>query len=442
MVNARTGITCNVVTQKQKVSIDSIISWFLLVIFFFLVINAALPQLEMLLFSGHVPIPSIAIKFSAIMILVMYSMLHVDLAINKSSIMVLVLLSTLIAIEVCFFAGGNRYPVPELLFGYNTMYSLLIISLLITNFRSMISSRFAGRLILIASIPVVLLGAAQAIMNEPLLPLKSVDDYFQVLVWNYYGQVRSFSLFEAPAYYATFLIFFGGFALGNALCRRRIKSRLFYLALFSVVSMSEFMSLNRTAIFAYIFVSFTVILIYKMNYRKNQLILVMVASFLLSVILVFAVPIISNLFPFVFAFKDQSMLERYSEWQYWLQFLLRSPERVLLGSGIFQNALFSATKEVIIDNMFLAVLVQAGVVGLAIVLYVIYKVWSILVARYLDVSSPMAIASIALLTVWPIFSTFGTGLNIFPVYAAIPFLFKSVNKDSTNAGRIEAIYVR
>lgn len=414
------------ILQKGKFSVDAAISWLLFALIFFLVINAALPQLELLLFSGHVPIPSIALKLCIIILLIVYGMTHADRAINKASMLVLTLLFSLFAIETALLMGSN-YPMTVIIFGYNTMYSLLIIALLMTNFHSTISSRRAGHVLLIISVPLVLLGIAQSLMNEPLVPFRSVGDYFKVLVWNYFGQVRSFSLFEAPAYYATFLIFFGGFVLGNALSRRRGKASLFYLFLFALVTFSEFMSLNRTANFAYIFVMFTIISIYKMKYRKGKLILITGVSFVLSVVLTFVVPFIHKTLPFVFAFKDKSMFERYAEWQYWIHFLLRSPQNVLFGSGVFQNSLFDVTKGVIIDNMFLAVLLQLGVVGLAIVLYVIYMVWSVIVAKYLNVSSPMAIASIALLTVWPIFSMFGTGLNIFPVYAAIPFLLKEGN---------------
>ena len=136
------------------------------------------------------------------------------------------------------------------------------------------------------------------------------------------------------------------------------------------------------------------------------------------------------------------MLERYAEWQYWLHFLFRQPERFLLGSGIFQNSLFRLTKGIIIDNMFLAILVQIGTIGLAFVLFIIYKLWSTLVARYLNTLAPIAIASISLLTVWPIFAMFGTGLNIFPVYAAIPFLLRAENTAALHVRRIDSDMIR
>jgi len=150
----------------------------------------------------------------------------------------------------------------------------------------------------------------------------------------------------------------------------------------------------------------------------------MMISFLASIALIVLVPVISGMFPFVFAFKDQSMLQRYAEWAYWLKTILLSPKSLLFGSGIFQNSLFPATRMVIIDNMFLAVIIQVGIVGLMIILYVIYKVYSILVERYLYSKTPMAIACIALFTTWPIFAMFGTGLNVFPIYAVLPFLFR------------------
>ena len=413
--------------SRRKISFDSIFSWIVFFLTYLLIVNAALPQMEMLLFAGHVPIPSIIIKILLIVLLVLYALIYSGRPVNRKSILSLVLLLLLFSIEVALLTNNN-FPLFALIFGINAMYSLLIIAFLISSLYSTINPVHAEKVLLIVSVPLVFLGIAQTVMNLPLLPLDSMDGYFKVLVWNYFGQVRAFSLFEAPAYYATYLVFLGGVVLGYLLANRRGKGSMFYLFLFVAVTYSEFMSLNRTVILAYLFVVFIVFSIYKMGYRKKFLIIVMVVAFVSSAGLIFAVQIIHQAFPFVFAFKDQSMLARYSEWQYWIHFIFLKPQTILFGSGLFQSSLFSSTKGVIIDNMFLAVLVQFGVVGLVIVLLSIYTIWSLMVEKHLFVSSPMAISSIALITVWPIFSMFGTGLNIFPIYAAIPFLLRPANR--------------
>lgn len=437
MARRKIHIYSHSIFKQSMFSFGAIISWLLFIMILLSIINAALPQFEMLLFSGEVPVPSISIKLLIIMGLFVYSIVHVESSVSKSSIIILGFFLLYLLAESALFSLTNRYSMTLIVFGYNTMYSMLIIAFLLTNIKPTIRSHTVSRIMLFVSVPLLLIGIAQSLANEPLLPLRSVDGYFQVLVWDYYGQVRAFSFFEAPAYYATFLIFFGAFVLANILSQRELKGKLLYFILFTIISISEFLSLNRTAMFAYLFVMFTVVAIYKLRFRRNRLILIMGASFVLSISLVFTVPLISNLFPFVFAFKDQSMFERYAEWQYWLHFLFRQPERFLLGSGIFQNSLFRLTKGIIIDNMFLAILVQIGAIGLVFVLYIIYKLWSTLITRYLNTLDPTAIASISLLTVWPIFAMFGTGLNIFPVYAAIPFLLRAEKTAGLHVRRID-----
>lgn len=408
---------------RRKISVGSIFSWLIFSLIFLLIINAALPQFEMLLFSGHVPVPSIIIKFILIVSLVLYTTIYSGRSANRKSILSLLLFLLLFLVELALLPSNNF---AVLIFGINAMYSLLIIALLMTNFNSTVNPVHAEIAVLFISLPLVILGMAQTIMNSPLLPLLSVGGYFKVLVWNYFGQVRAFSLFEAPAYYATYLTFFGGFVFGCFLIKRRDTVRFFYLFLLILVSVSEFLSLNRTAIFSYFFVIFTVLSIYKMRYRKKNLLIVMYVAMLSSVGLIFIVPFIHQSFSFVFAFNDKSMFERYSEWHYWLHIIFQSPHEIFFGSGVFQSSYFSSTKGVIIDNLFLAVLVQFGLVGLVVVLLSIYTVWSLMVEKRLLSFSPISVSCIAMITVWPIYAMFGTGLNIFPIYAVIPFLFKPI----------------
>ena len=407
---------------KHKYTAGPFLSWLLFILIMLLLINAALPQVEILLFSGTVPIPSISIKLAIVIVISVYSITHINYSLNKTSAITLVLLLSFFVIETALFLILGHYPILVLVFGYNAMYFLLALALVMTNFRSTISSKPAEVTLLFISIPIIILGISQTLLNKPLIPTKSVGGYFTVLVWNYYGQVRAFSLFDAPAYYSTFLIFIGGILLSHTLTKGRFKKRLFYFLLFTIVVFSEIMTLNRAGIFAFMFAMFVVIAIYRNSYGKTNLFLVMVCSLCASIALTFAVPVISKAFPYVFAFKDQSMFERYAEWVYWLQAILENPQKLLFGSGLFQDSMFRVTKKIIIDNLFLAVMVQFGIIGLAIILFIIYKIWEIMVSHYLYAMAPMSIACIALFTVWPIFAMFGTGLNLFPIYGALTFL--------------------
>ncbi|WP_279116741.1 O-antigen ligase family protein [Acidithiobacillus thiooxidans] len=409
-------------TKDRNFTISSSISWLLFSAILLYTINAALPRLEMLLFSGRVPIPSVSLKALEVLSLCLYFLICREIKLIEASIIISVTFMAYLTFEMLYFYLDGKYPVEMLIFGYNTMYFFLIMSLLLSNFKSTITTSTANRIILGVSIPVLLLGIAQSLINKPLLSIHSIDGYFNVLVWNYYGQVRAFSLFEAPAYYATYLVFFGAFVLANMLSTQRLGSKIIYFALFVLVSYSEFLALNRTGIFAYLIVIPTVFGIYKRGYGKRALSVIMIMSFLMSVALVVAVPIISKTFNFVFAFKDQSMFERFTEWQYWFHYLLQNPNRLVFGTGLFQSAFFRYNKDVVIDNMFLAVLVQIGAIGLIFTVFIIYKIWSILVAKHIRSPSPTPVACLALLTVWPIFATFGTGLNIFPEYALLAFL--------------------
>lgn len=425
--------------MKKRLSANLVLSWAIFIAIIFSIVNAALPRLEMLLFDGHVPVPSVSIKFFIFTAMLLYLLNHARLKVKLSSVFILLCFISYIIIDVLLVSSSGDYSAATLVFGYNSMYSYLVMVLLLIIFSPEIPERSISKTLFFLSIILVAIGTVQTVTNNPLFPLRSVDGYFQVLVWYYYGQVRAFSLFEAPAYYATFLIFVGAIVLAKMFLSAKIASKLIYAISYIAIFLLEVLTLNRTAMVAYFFVSIIIFGIVKYGFEKPHLKLIMVSSLLFSAALVFSVPLISNLFPFVFEFKDQSVLARISEWQYWIHFVLLDTSRIIWGSGVFQNSILISSRDVIIDNMFLAVLVQAGIVGLIFVIYVIYYIWSTLVDRYLHAQNPIAMAVISLITVWPIFAVFGTGLNIFPIYAAIPFFLKPKMFSSVNPPDFEMV---
>ena len=207
---------------------QSIVSWSLFLLVFLSIVNGALPQVEMLIFSGRCPIPSIFLKLCILILFVASQIMYSNLKIKKTATLTLLVLFSFLAFETGFFSISSRIPIIVTIFGFDTMYSLLIVSLLVANIHSTISAKDAERFVLIVAIPILLLGISQTMLNSPIVPLRSIDDYFQVLVWNYYGQVRAFSFFEAPAYYATFLVFLGSFALSTILSRAKSPKKLFF----------------------------------------------------------------------------------------------------------------------------------------------------------------------------------------------------------------------
>lgn len=424
MANYR--IASNQIKVRNGWDVKFILEVLMLIAILFLIVNAALPRLEMLVFSGNVPVYSVFLKFAIILLLIIYILIDSRASINKLSIITVITFVCYLALETLMLSVSSSYSINLILFGYNTMYFTLIFTILCFSVRSNISAGLLTKLLIIVSIPLIGLGITQTVLNNPLLPLKSANGYFKVLVWDYFGQVRAFSLFSAPAYYASFLVFVGALVFGLFLSSRGGRKFLLLLLL-AVISFSEFVSLDRTAIFAFVFCLFTVFSIYKLKYTRSHLMIVMSLSFVASLSLVFVAPLISRLFPLVFAFKDQSLLERYSEWGNWIAALLKNPVSFLIGTGIFQNGV-KLTSGVIVDNMFLAVMVQIGVIGLVLVLFILFVIWRKLFEIAYNEMTPLAIAGLSLITIWPIFATFGTGLNIFPLYALLPILAHHGNR--------------
>jgi hypothetical protein len=401
-----------------------------------IIVNAAFPRIQMLLFHDHVLVYSLFLKIGIFILATIYLLIlgRADFGgtLTKSIFALLVYL----LFDTLYLSTSYSIPLRDLCFGYDTMYSILILAGFVLILRPQVPEKSATKIIIFISIPLLVLGISQSILNNPILSLRSENDYFIVLVWNYYGQVRAFSLFSAPAYYASYLVFFGSLLFAMML-RHRGKKVFLESFLFSIVLFSLFYSLNRTAIFAMGLSLLTVFLIVIKNISLKVLPLLMMGFFIASIFLVIGAPMIAQQFPYVFAFKIHSLVERYEEWRHWITFLVESPMTLLLGSGIFQNGILKNANDIIIDNMFLAVLVQIGVIGLALVLFVIYETWHAVGVMVYSSKTPIGIAGLSLITMWPVFAMFGTGLNIFPLYMLLLAAIGCGSGEKRQVSRVE-----
>ncbi len=188
----------NSATNKQvkvhsRFEIKHILTFLILISTLFIIINAALPRLEMLLFSGNVPLYSVFLKFSIILYLVIYIIIDSRARIDKTSIIVLTCFICYLSLDALIFSVTYNYSLKFRLFGYNSMYFILILVLFYSCIRSNVSAEFITKYLIIISIPLVALGISQTVFNNSILSLQSSNGYFKVLAWDYYGQVRAFS---------------------------------------------------------------------------------------------------------------------------------------------------------------------------------------------------------------------------------------------------------
>lgn len=230
----------------------------------------------------------------------------------------------------------------------------------------------ARNFFVVGFLPICLLGLFQWSLNDPILSVGGEGFGFEVVSWEFYGQVRAFSIFLSGLDYGYFLAFSGSLFLYAALKGRRrlISTALFFLSAISVASTN-----TRLAMIIYAFSVLTTIAIH-LNWRFF-LHACPYLYFALGGVLVFGAPLVLSLLDIGTLSEDHSIYERFYYWNSAITLMLEHGViGVLFGTGISQGA---SNPGFIVDNVYLNYSLQSGLVALLAFLCFILLTWHNLV---------------------------------------------------------------
>lgn len=384
------------------------------------IINGLLPQIQLAIFNGRMPFLMIYLKFMLLGVL-LFAAFSKKLNFSKNiafwwGLFVLYLIADLIFTNLIRGVGAF-----DIFFGYNAMYFWLLLIPFADVVRVKISSARIESFVIAISIPIIILGYAQLVTNHAILQTKSLDRRFEVLVYLYYGFVRPFSVFSAPAYYATFVAFVGLLAFSKLLSSKSLLGRIMLFVYFIFVAIAEYTSYGRAEILAFS-LGLLFIFWWKMMGLKAYKYVALLWISLVSSILVIILGVAREFLKDGALFHNQSLIERLGHWVYWIDEMYHHSDSLLFGTGIFQNGQISKYGNVVVDNMLIAIALQIGIIGLFISIGYIWSVWRFVARRCAASHADIDRAQLAFLGLWPVFAIFGTGLNIFPVYAFLAIL--------------------
>ena len=408
-----------------------LLGYIAILVFFLLLIDGILPQAQIFLFSGIVIIKNIALK--AILVLCLTGCLLVHLLktgkitwIRKIIIPYSLFLSYL-AVHLWLFK--NSYPLDYLLFSYNAYYFFLLM-FPIAAYVSL-NMGFFNKLILYISVPLLSIGLLQFLLNEPILPLTSADDYFRVISWEYYeGKIRAFSLFSSGLNYGQFLSLIGAFAACHVY-RKRALGRVAALMVLLAVSIAVYTTLTRNIYIQYLFTVLTAFLLVRrttpgVRPRVEASGFVIVLPFLytlLSALLVFGV----QLFLLVYLhnpvlMNEETLNSRLLAWvSYFPLWTKNGLFQFLFGAGLFQGREeFIIVDQVLIDNNFLAVGLHIGLIGLLLWAFLMWRIWKwMLCVAFRQSENVMVLAIVSIWATWLSSGLFNVTLSLYPMLAMI-----------------------
>lgn len=382
-------------------------------------INGLMPQAEMAVFAGHVLIPAVILKWVMILIAVVGVLIKAKSGATRHVIYAWVVLGAYLVIEAIFFTLTTSFSSIYILYSFEaSLYFLLIVPFMFV-FKESVNERHVFILIMWLFVPLVILGIWQDVSNHPVLPTMSIDHYFQVYSWDFYGHVRAFSLFGSASNFGHFLALVAAMCVAALGQWRGTRKSLAALGL-AMALIATYMTLTRATYVEVLLAITTATLITFLRWRGRRLSLLWGIYTVIGFFVAFAAPeIIAGLRGADHLFAGASLLIRYEEWaHYGGMWLSHGIDTMLFGTGLMQSSRFAITRHVVIDNVWLSLVFQFGLFGFTIVLAFIWQLWRVLVKGLQ--SHPQSILTIGVVSAcstFPFTSIFGiTTLDYFLLF--------------------------
>jgi hypothetical protein len=335
-------------------------------------VDGALQQFQMSLLGGQIVFGNSLIKAALLVAVVLGCVIHPRVKIAAFPLSAWLLCIGFLIVEIIYLTGARGMSPGDVLLSYYDYYFLLLIGPALLIFNGAVSERVLIRCSIFIFIVCASVAAAQYLTSSPLLYTKSVDGSFEVASWEFFGDVRAFSLFGSALEFGIFCAFSG--ALGIALIRTMpIKGSLLFIA----SGLASYTTLTRLCYLMFIFACiYSLLLTYgKKPSRGRWYPLLYLALGILTVLYglnSFASGgTSSNLQSAV------STIDRINQWTYYYYFLSNSTfVQLMLGSGIVQIDSVLPHYPMVIDNTPLAIILHLGLIGLTFFGFLITaKLW-------------------------------------------------------------------
>jgi hypothetical protein len=397
-------------------------------------LDGVLPYAQMLLFRGAVPLRSGVVKAALLLVcLAAVAMREGRRAADASGDAVMLRRSiTLVALLFALYLGVHaaslsRFPAGYTLLGFNSFYFHLLLAPLLLWSGLRIGEDSVVRAVALLLPGLLLLGAAQAVLGTPLLPVTSADGLFETNAWKFYGHVRAFSLFSSPAAFGGFLLFAALLMLAAA--REAEGGRRALLIALAAAACGGLLLTRTRAVWLHAAVSVAAALLLPMLRKRRALLTV--APLLVGVLLLAGLALYQGAGA-GHALSGESLLQRADTWWYAATRWLGADARTaLFGSGYFQHGGINAAGDLKIDSTWLAAGLQTGVAGLFLLILLQCALWLLLVAKAAERGGIVATAAAVYWISWMALWTLGVATSPF----ALVFLLAVLAPAGKEAGR-------
>jgi len=406
---------------RKKVS--SLFGWVAFLLLIMLFVDGLFPQLQILVFKGDVIIPSITLKVILIGTIYMLFIIHGSrLLIPKILIFIWLIFVLYLMLDTIYFVLVYNYSLEYMIFNYNPYYFFLLISPFFSIMHGLISEKSIVRFLFFLFVPLAILGLAQFFFGNPIVPIASSNNYFEVMSWNFYGKIRAFSLFGSGSSFGHFIALVATLSFVLLVEKKEISNKLKVSFIFLLAIVVGYATLTRNTyleIVLSLLMTFLFIVLPKLRrILKFVPFLYGFAGFLL----IFVLPQISNAIGnHIPILSSQSLNMRFGEWHEYSSIWLNNISSALFGTAYIQNSRFAITRNIIIDNAFLAVGLQIGLIGLLVFLFFMCLFWLFIYKKTMENPTPLHIGVMGVFSTWMMTDMFAISIAPLMIIGLILF---------------------
>jgi hypothetical protein len=366
------------------------------------ILNTALPEIEILLTGGRCPIPIAAIKVAGFGLLTILTLIYGRLDLSAFPAGVWLVAMTFLFLDFPYLWLSQEKAPVDLIFDYNAYYCPLIFAPLACAFTGRLSHKSATRILVSIFLVCGVIGWAQVIFQAKVVPLVSSDGNFRIYAswWSPEGggrTMRAFSMFGSSLEYGSFVTLIGGIAIG--MCGRP-KGWIKGVPLYLFAAACCYSTLTRTVFLLFTFVTIAAVIF---TFGRSPRRMTWQPLIGLVVALVIAFGGIGQKVSQARTLTDTGSLDlRVLQWETYGEQLLRStlPQQ-LFGLGFCQaekpliipvdDVSIGNAYSILVDNMYLALTLHIGLVGMVIIVGLFWAMWRRLRVETIKRPTPLLI---------------------------------------------------
>lgn len=414
----------NINSQSQKVTL---IGLMLLTLWLFYVVDGTWIYLQTKLI-GQKSIPYTPFLFFGFLVAFVVSIYQKKrVVLDDFNIMMLCWLFATYLLAVSIYSSNLNYQSIIVTWkGYFLYYFILLVFPFLGFLSGHISNRFLIRTLALITLGIACLGIAQNFMHD-------LFDVGRVITrergaWNigFAGELRATSLFAHGLDLGLFLSMFGAILVANFFSDTRYLNRPISFFVYIVCLVGCYATLTRAAYIAFVLSSLaSVIAMFLKSHKSKVWYLLPFIYLAIGVLIVSAKDILAVAYPGSTLFSSSSLQARQFGNLYYVNNLLHQGwEAFLVGNGWYFGSNYWSL--IPIDNGYVAIILNAGLIGLAIWLLLTYSIWLWMSKKAFIEKNPIQIGVVSFFSLW-----LSTGLyNASSFFQQMILLFLLANASS------------